>query len=148
MKWNFLYQITAASRTPCLGGYRPQIPVHSVPCPQLNLLNPPPPNKIPGYATVIYPTTKACFFCWTIVVGNNSFSKVYVCAIYLSSVIEYNKVLNLWYWNDAFYAYAYVYNRTLYTCINVCTNVYAAALQATAFIVFMVWLHACFLFIH
>ena len=23
-------------------------------CPQLNLLNPPPPNKIPGYATVSY----------------------------------------------------------------------------------------------
>jgi len=32
-----------------LGGYRPQIPVLSVLCPQLNLLNPP--NKIPGYAT-------------------------------------------------------------------------------------------------
>jgi len=34
-----------------LGGYRPQIPVLSVLCPQLNLLNTPPPNKIPGYAT-------------------------------------------------------------------------------------------------
>jgi len=33
---------------PWLGGYRPQIPVL---CPQLNLLNPPPPNKIPGYVT-------------------------------------------------------------------------------------------------
>ena len=33
-----------------LGGYRPQIPVLSVLCPQLNLLNPPPPNKIPQYA--------------------------------------------------------------------------------------------------
>ena len=50
MKWNFLYQITAASRTPWLGGYRPQIPVLSVLYPQLNLLNLPP-NKIPGYAT-------------------------------------------------------------------------------------------------
>ena len=30
MKWNFLYQITAASRTPDKGGYRPQIPVLSV----------------------------------------------------------------------------------------------------------------------
>jgi len=29
----------------------PQIPVLSVLCPKLNLLNPPPPNKIPGYAT-------------------------------------------------------------------------------------------------
>ena len=35
-----------------LGGYRPQIPVFSVLCPQLNLLTPPPSNKIPGYATV------------------------------------------------------------------------------------------------
>jgi len=51
MKWNFLYQITAASRTPDYGGYRPQIPVLSALCPQLNLLNPPSPNKIPGYAT-------------------------------------------------------------------------------------------------
>ena len=32
-----------------LGGYRPQIPVLYVVCPQLNLLNPP--NKIPRYAT-------------------------------------------------------------------------------------------------
>ena len=36
---------------PWRGGYRPQIPVLSVLCPQLNLLNPPLPNKIPGYAT-------------------------------------------------------------------------------------------------
>ena len=42
MKWNFLYQITAASR---LGGYRPQIPVLSVLCPQLNLLNLPLPPE-------------------------------------------------------------------------------------------------------
>ena len=39
-------------QNPWLGGYCPQIPVLSVlSCPQLNLLNPP--NKIPGYATVI-----------------------------------------------------------------------------------------------
>jgi len=44
MKLNFLYQITPASRTPWLGGYRPQIPVLSVLCPQLNLLNPLPPR--------------------------------------------------------------------------------------------------------
>jgi hypothetical protein len=43
MKWNFLYQITAASRI-LARGYRPQIPVISVLCPQLNLLNPPPPR--------------------------------------------------------------------------------------------------------
>jgi hypothetical protein len=38
-------------RNPWLGGYRPQIPLLSALCPQLNLLNPLPPNKIPGYAT-------------------------------------------------------------------------------------------------
>ena len=37
-------------QNPWLGGYRPQIPVLSVVCPQLNLLNPLL-NKIPGYAT-------------------------------------------------------------------------------------------------
>jgi len=47
MKWNFLYQITAASRT-LTRSYGPQIPVLYLLC-QLNLLNPP--NKIPGYAT-------------------------------------------------------------------------------------------------
>jgi hypothetical protein len=44
MKLNFLYQITAAARTPWLGGYRPQIPLLSVLCPQLNLLDTPPPR--------------------------------------------------------------------------------------------------------
>ena len=38
-------------QNPWLGGYRPQIHVLSVLCPQLNLLNPSPPEKIPGYAT-------------------------------------------------------------------------------------------------
>jgi len=37
-------------QNPCLGGYRPQIPVLSVLCPQMNLLTPPPPKKIPGSA--------------------------------------------------------------------------------------------------
>ena len=46
-----LVPIYSCLQNPCLGGYRPQIPVLSVLCPQLNLLNPPPPNKIPGYAT-------------------------------------------------------------------------------------------------
>jgi hypothetical protein len=32
-------------QNPWLGGYRPQIPVLSVLCPQLNLLNPPPKNS-------------------------------------------------------------------------------------------------------
>jgi hypothetical protein len=38
-------------RNPWLAGYRPQIPVLSALCPQLNLLNTPPPEKFPGYAT-------------------------------------------------------------------------------------------------
>ena len=51
MQWNFLYiPHYSCLQNPWLGGYRPQIPVLSVLCPQLNLLNPPT-NKIPGYAT-------------------------------------------------------------------------------------------------
>jgi hypothetical protein len=57
MKWNFFYEITAASRTPDWGVTAPQIPVLSVLCPQLNLLNPP--NKIPGYATAAFSPTVA-----------------------------------------------------------------------------------------
>ena len=47
----FLVPNYSCFQNPCLGGYRPQIPVLSALCPQLNLLNPPT-NKIPGYATV------------------------------------------------------------------------------------------------
>ena len=48
----FLVPNYSCLQNPRLGGYRPQIPVLSVLCPQLNLLTPlPPPNKIPGYAT-------------------------------------------------------------------------------------------------
>ena len=48
----FLVPNYSCLRNTWLGGDRPQIPVLSVLCPQLNLLNPPPSNKIPGYATV------------------------------------------------------------------------------------------------
>ena len=41
MKLNFLYQITAASRTPDKGLPPPDPRSLSVLCPQLNLLNPP-----------------------------------------------------------------------------------------------------------
>ena len=47
----FLVPNYSCLQNPWLGGYSPQIPVLCVLCPQLNLLNPPPPNKIPGYAT-------------------------------------------------------------------------------------------------
>ena len=51
----FLIPNYSCLQKPWLGGYRPQIPVLSVLCPHLNLLNPPP-NKIAGYATG--------FTCW------------------------------------------------------------------------------------
>ena len=47
----FLVPNYSCLQNPWLGCYRPQIPVLFVLCPQPNLLNPPPPNKIPGYAT-------------------------------------------------------------------------------------------------
>ena len=53
MKLNFLCQITAASRTPDYVGYRSQVPVPSVLCPQLNLLNPPPRTKFLGTPLVL-----------------------------------------------------------------------------------------------
>ena len=46
----FLVPNYSRLQNPWLGGYRPQIPVLSVLCPQLNSLNPTR-NKIPGYAT-------------------------------------------------------------------------------------------------
>jgi hypothetical protein len=46
----FLVRNYSCLQNPWLWGYRPQILVLSVLCPQLDLLNPP--NKIPGYATV------------------------------------------------------------------------------------------------
>ena len=45
MKLNFLYQITAAFRTPDQGAIAPQIPIL---CLQMNLLNPPPRTKFLG----------------------------------------------------------------------------------------------------
>jgi len=52
----FLVPNYSCLQNPSLGVYRPQIPVLSVLCPQLNLLNPPPPNKSPGYATIVRDT--------------------------------------------------------------------------------------------
>ena len=46
----FLVPNYSCYQNPRIGVYHPQIPVLSVLCPQLNLLNPPP-KKIPGYAT-------------------------------------------------------------------------------------------------
>ena len=46
----FLVPNYSRLQNPWLEGYRPQIPILSVLCAHLNLLNPPP-NKILGYAT-------------------------------------------------------------------------------------------------
>ena len=43
----FLVPNYSCLQNPWLRGYRPQIPVLSVVCPQLNLLNPPPPEQNP-----------------------------------------------------------------------------------------------------
>ena len=44
----FLVPNYSCLQNQCLGGYRPQIPVLSVLCPELNLLNPPPRTKFLG----------------------------------------------------------------------------------------------------
>ena len=41
----FLVLNYSCLQNPCLGGYHPQIPILSVLCPQLNLLNPPEKNS-------------------------------------------------------------------------------------------------------
>ena len=62
MKWNFLYQITDASRTPDYGATAPRSPfsLSSV----LNWICwTPPPNKIPGYATgASYRFIASCYY--------------------------------------------------------------------------------------
>jgi len=47
----FLVPNYSCLQNPWPGGYHHQIPVLPVLCPKLNLLNPPPPNKTPEYAT-------------------------------------------------------------------------------------------------
>ena len=53
----FLVPNYSCLQNPWLRGYRPQFPFLSVLCPQLNLLNTPPPKKIPGYATASHGVT-------------------------------------------------------------------------------------------
>ena len=56
----FLVPNYSCLQNPWLGGYRPQIPVLSVLCPQLNLLNPPPQTKflvtplVPNITAAVY----------------------------------------------------------------------------------------------
>ena len=49
----FLVPNYSCFQNPLLGGYRPKITFLYILCPQLNLLKPPP-DKIAGYATVLY----------------------------------------------------------------------------------------------
>ena len=64
MKCNFLYQITVPSRTPDGGwGYGLQIPVLSVLCPQLNLLNPPQQNSCVRHCVLVYVNTVSVPHC-------------------------------------------------------------------------------------
>ena len=51
MEWNFVVPNYSCLQNPWLGGYCPQTHVLPVLCPQLNLLNSLPRNKIPRYAT-------------------------------------------------------------------------------------------------
>ena len=70
----FLVPNYSCLQNPLLGGYRPQIPVFTVLCPQMNLLKPPPPpNKVPGYSTgvfqmlfifMFYSYNLFLFLCW------------------------------------------------------------------------------------
>ena len=52
----FLVPNYSCLQNPWLGGYRPQIPVLSVLCTQLNLLNPPPRTKFPDTPLTLYPS--------------------------------------------------------------------------------------------
>ena len=54
----FLVPNYSCLQNPSLGSYRPQILLLSVLCTQLNLLNSPLPNKIPGHASDPYGTPK------------------------------------------------------------------------------------------
>ena len=56
MKWNFLFQITAASRTPDYGATAPRSPFSLSSVLSWICWNPPP-NKIPGYATGLCETS-------------------------------------------------------------------------------------------
>jgi len=58
----FLVPNHSCLQNPWLGGYRPQIPLPSILCPQLNLLTPPlTKSLIPGYVTVYSTSISSAF---------------------------------------------------------------------------------------
>ena len=61
MKRNFLYQITAASRAPNQGGYRPPDPRSLCPVSSTEFVETPSPYKIHGYATGFLQPTRDVF---------------------------------------------------------------------------------------
>jgi hypothetical protein len=60
----FLVPNYSCLQNPWLGGYRPQIPILSVLCPQLNLLNPPPRTKFLGTPLTALITARPLSVSW------------------------------------------------------------------------------------
>ena len=60
----FLVPNYSCLQNPWLRGYRPQIPVLSVLCPQLNFLNPPPSPRTKFLGTPLSVKDIKCAFCW------------------------------------------------------------------------------------
>ena len=82
MKWSFLYQITAASRTPDKG-LPPPDPRSLCPLSSTELNSPPlPPNKLPGYATAYVHKYIKCLILilltWRIWWAPNNASKLHI----------------------------------------------------------------------
>ena len=82
---------------------------------------------------VWHPTASTCCLCWTIVVGNNSFSNMYVyarCSVLCRRVRYVIKVLILRSWQRCFIMHMqymctlYVCNGALCTYVNLCTCMY------------------------
>jgi hypothetical protein len=94
------------------------------------------------------PSSSTSCLCWTAAVGNNSFSNMYVYAIYFVKCYKAQYVIGvfiLWSWQRRLLRlrihniYSH-YNTALFAYINVC--IYAPALESAAPTVFMVWLRA------
>ena len=124
MKWNSLYQITAASRTPDYEATAPQIPVLSVLCPQLNLLNPR--NKIPGYATGLWGSLQEGTWvevtCELFVMPRSEkFGNISLSGIRVSQRGVFSEVLS---GHSHFvpYSFWFIYQSLFYSTVRVCTQ--------------------------
>ena len=90
MKWNFLYQIIAASRTPDQGLPSPDSPSLGF-LSSTEFVEPPPQKKIPGYATGLRTSVCVCVsecvcnilsFCSTYISGMTYFISVYMLLLF------------------------------------------------------------------